>query len=44
MRVPPDPQAHAGEVLAIRRYARLLGRDCPLFDADQVGDLPTWDW
>jgi hypothetical protein len=31
-------------VLAIARYARALGRDHVLFDADQVGDLPTWDW
>ncbi len=44
MRVPPDPQAHAGEVLAIQRYARALGRDYLLCDVDQVGDLPAWDW
>jgi hypothetical protein len=51
MWVPPDPQAHSidhpdlpPEVLAIQRYARGLGRDYVLFDADEVGDLPTWDW
>ncbi len=53
MWVPPDPSAHASdypdlppEVLTIQRYARTLGCDCVLFDADadQVGDLPTWDW
>ena len=53
MWVPPDPSAHASdypdlppEVLAIQRYARALGCDYVLFDADadQVGDLPTWDW
>lgn len=53
MWVPPDPQAHAvgqpdlpPEVLAIERYARALGCDCVPFDADadQVVDLPTWDW
>ncbi len=53
--VPPDPQAHAvgkpdlpSEVLAIQRYARGLGCDDVLFDADadagQVGDLSTWGW
>jgi hypothetical protein len=53
MKVPADPQAHAGdypdlppEVLAMQRDARGLGCDYVLFDADadQVGDLPTWDW
>ncbi len=41
MWVPPDPQAHAvghpdlpPEVLAIQRYARALGCDYVLFDAD----------
>jgi hypothetical protein len=52
MWIPADPQAHAGdypdlppEVLAIQRYARGLGCDYVLFDADadRVGDLPTWD-
>ncbi len=51
--VPPDPQAHAvghpdlpPEVLAMQRYARASGFEHVLFDADadQVGDLPTWDW
>jgi len=33
-------------VLTIQRYARGLGCEDVLFDADadQVGDLPTWDW
>jgi len=53
MWVPPDPPTHAAdypdvppEVLAIQRYARRLGCDFVLFDADaeQVDDLPTWDW
>lgn len=50
-RVPPDRHAHAldhpdlpPEVLAIQLHARTLGRDHVLFDADQVGDLPTCDW
>jgi hypothetical protein len=30
-------------VLAIGRYARALGCGV-LSDADQIGDLPTWDW
>jgi hypothetical protein len=53
MWVPPDPQVHAEEhpglppeVLTIQRYARARGCDYVRFDADadQVGDLPTWDW
>src|SRR5581483_5412452 len=48
----PDDSAQATDdpvpdvVLAIQRYARRLGCDYVLFDADadQVGDLPTWDW
>lgn len=53
MWVPPDPHAHAGdhpqlpaEVLTIYRYARGLDCDYVLFDADadQVDDLPIWDW
>jgi len=47
---PTGPAAHAVDhpeqppkVLAIGRYARALGCDV-LFDADQFGDLPTWDW
>ena len=53
MWVPPDPDAHAAdhpdlppEVLAVQRYARRCGCDFVLFDADadQVGDLPSWDW
>jgi len=53
MWVPADLQAHAvgnpdvpPEVLAIARYARGLGCDHVLFEAnaDQVGDLSTWDW
>jgi hypothetical protein len=53
MGVPPDPQAHSAdhpdlppEVLGIQRYASALGCDFVLFgaDADQIGDLPTWDW
>ncbi|WP_432830850.1 hypothetical protein [Dactylosporangium sp. CA-092794] len=51
MWVPPDPDAHAadhpdlpGEVVAVQRYARHLGCDYVLFDADadQVGALPAW--
>lgn len=52
--VPDDPDESAqsmidpvpGVVLAIQRYARGLGCDYVLFDADaeQVNDLPTWDW
>jgi len=49
--MPTDPQAHADdhpdlppEALAIQRYARALGCDYIMFDAGQVGDLPTWDW
>jgi hypothetical protein len=53
MWVPPDPDAHAAdhpdlppEALAVQRYARQCGCDYVLFDtdADQIGDLPTWDW
>ncbi len=53
MWAPPDLQAYGGgypdlppEVLAIQRRARGLGCDYVLFDADadQVGDLSTWDW
>ena len=52
--VPEDPDESAqattdpvpDEVLAIQRYARRWGCDYVLFDADadQIGDLPTWDW
>jgi hypothetical protein len=47
------PPTHAGddpdlppEVLTIQRYARALGCDDVLLDADAdpFGDLPTWDW
>jgi hypothetical protein len=33
-------------VLAIQRYARALGCDYVLVDADgdEVDDLPTWQW
>ena len=53
MWVPPDPRAHADEhpgmppeVLTIQHYARVRGCDYVLFDADadQVDDLPAWDW
>ena len=38
-----QPTEHA---LAIQCYGRALGCDDVLYDADadQVGDLPTWDW
>jgi hypothetical protein len=52
--VPDDPDESAqattdpvpDAVLAIQRYARQLGCDYVLFDADaeQVAALPTWDW
>ena len=48
MWIPIYPQACGGypdlppEVRAMERYARGLGCDYPLFDADEVGDLPTW--
>jgi hypothetical protein len=54
MWVPNDPDQSAAvmvdrvpeTVLAIQRYARALGCDYVLFDADanRVDDLPTWDW
>ncbi|MBI1758155.1 MAG: hypothetical protein HYR62_02855 [Actinobacteria bacterium] len=54
MWVPDDPDESAvvmrdmppGVVLAIQRYARALGCDYVLFDADghRAGDLPVWDW
>jgi hypothetical protein len=31
-------------VLAIQRYARRWSCDYVLPDAEQVDDLPTWDW
>lgn len=51
--VPTDPDTHAadhpdlpGEVLTLQRYARSCGCDYVLLDsdADQISDLPTWDW
>lgn len=52
--VPNDPDESAQAttdpvpdvVLAIQRYARARGCDYVRFDADadQVGELPTWDW
>jgi hypothetical protein len=54
MWVPNEPDAYAAEhtegppaeVLAVQRYARTLDCDYVLFDrdADQVADLPAWDW
>ncbi|MEJ3741791.1 hypothetical protein WEI85_00615 [Actinomycetes bacterium KLBMP 9797] len=54
MWVPADPDAFAAEtidpmpeeVLAIQRYARRLGCQYVLFDrdAEQVDELPTWQW
>jgi hypothetical protein len=48
---PDDSSAGGGEpvpdvVLAIQRYARALGCDYVLVDADgdEVDDLPTWHW
>jgi hypothetical protein len=54
MRVPDNPDEHAlhsdepipDVVLSIQRYARAMDCDYVLFDADadQVGDLPAWQW
>jgi len=54
MWVPNNPDQSAAAtvdrvpetVLAIQRYARSLGCDYLLFDADadRVDNLPTWDW
>jgi hypothetical protein len=55
--VPDDPDQHADEtvegdtrireeILVIQRYARSLGCDYVLFDADAPYDpnLPAWEW
>jgi hypothetical protein len=52
--VPDAPEQHAvgyagqipGEVLAIQRYARLVGCGYVLLDRDAaiIADLPSWDW